>query len=114
MAAAPYPASPGWKARTTSQAAAEAITPRAKTLREKVLESIRNCPASADEVAAKLGETVLATRPRLTELSALGLIADSGLRSTNVSGRKSIVWISCAGEQATSPSERTDMGGSSR
>lgn len=87
-----YPHKPGAKKRETSFAAAEAMAPRAGTLREQVLEEIRRCPATPDEVAQRLKVTVLATRPRVTELSKLGLVVDSGSRRKNSSGRTAIVW----------------------
>lgn len=88
-----YPAVPGWKARDTSRAAAEA-TP-AQLLRGKVLAEFKRyggCWLTADEVAERLGLSVLSVRPRVCELSALGSIYDSGERRKNASGRSAIVW----------------------
>lgn len=87
-----YPEAPGFKRAGTSEDAARAIAPRAKSLREQVLEEIRRCPATPDEVAKRLKVTVLATRPRVTELQNLGLVVDSGQRRRNDSGRTAIVW----------------------
>ena len=39
-----------------------------------------------------LGESVLAIRPRFSELRALGQITDTGARRINDSGRSAIVW----------------------
>jgi predicted ArsR family transcriptional regulator len=91
-APARYPRAPGFKARETSKAAAEAITAMVGTLRERVLAEIKRKPSTPDEVAARLGITVLAARPRVTELSKLGLITDAGERRKNDSGRTAIVW----------------------
>lgn len=94
LGGAPYPASPGYKEPTTSKEAAAKMRGRAKTLRERALEAIRGAPAgmTADEVAQGLGETVLAVRPRISELNAEGSIYSSGVRRTNLSGLKAKVW----------------------
>ena len=91
----PYPASPGYKEPTTSQAAAKAVRGRAMTLRIRALKAIRDAGGAgltADEVAEKLGESVLAIRPRITELTLEQSIRDSGLRRANASGVKAKVW----------------------
>lgn len=81
----------------TSQAAAEAISADAPRLRELVLDEIRRAGRShgltADECARRLRRSVLAIRPRFSELLAAGLIRDSGARRSNVSGRGAIVWV---------------------
>lgn len=88
-----YPASPGAKAAGTSTEAAEAMRPRAHILRAKVLACLRqHGPLTTDECAGMLGETVLAVRPRFSELRALGQITDTGDRRVNDSGRRAAVW----------------------
>jgi predicted ArsR family transcriptional regulator len=87
-----YPRAPGWKRRATSREAAEAMKERAPTLRDRCFSSLCQSPKTADEVAAELGSTVLATRPRIAELVAMGCLKDSGLRRNNASGRPAIVW----------------------
>lgn len=89
---ATYPDAPGYRRRATSKAAAEAIAPRAVVLKELVLAEIKRKPGTADEVASRLRQTVLAVRPRCTELGKLGLVVDAGIRRSNVSGRSAIVW----------------------
>lgn len=89
---APYPASPGYKTGGTSRAAAEKIRPRAPTLRDKVLEMLKADALTADECAERLNVTVLACRPRLSELSRMGLIYDTGLTSKNASGVNATIW----------------------
>jgi hypothetical protein len=49
-------------------------------------------PLTADEAAAKLGESVLSIRPRISELRARGLIAPTGERRRNASGMRAMVW----------------------
>lgn len=78
---------PGYKEGTTSRDAALAVAGRAETLREKSLDALRKMPLTADEVAMLLDESVLTIRPRLTELRKAGLIARTGDRRQNNSGK---------------------------
>lgn len=87
-----YPYQAGWKKRGTSRAAAHAIKPHALTLRDRVLALLQADALSADECAAKLGETVLSVRPRLSELLKQDKIYDTGLTSKNASGIKASIW----------------------
>lgn len=87
-----YPHSPAYSIGSdTSFAAAESVD--ANTLRAKVLDALEQYgPLTADECAAKIGASILAARPRLSELKALGKITDSGLRRQNASGRSACVF----------------------
>jgi len=88
-----YPRAAGAKARDTSHDAAHAITPAAPLLRDQCLAVIRSSRGlTADEVAGRLGLSILSVRPRITELARLGQIRDSGTRRPNASGRTAIVW----------------------
>lgn len=88
-----YPQIPGSKRQDgTSFAAAKAMSPVAPTLRDSVLAVLRQRNATADEVAAAIGKTGLATRPRLSELSAAGLIVETSDRRPNASGKSAAVW----------------------
>jgi hypothetical protein len=89
-----YPHQPGFKARGTSEAAAEHMKTEAPTLREACLIAIQHAryPLTADEVAGVLNKSVLSIRPRVAELAAKGLIVDSGTRRENASGRDAIAW----------------------
>ena len=87
-----YPHAPGAKARETSFEAARAIKPAADRLRRLTLDALRQCPMTADEVAAYLGLDKLSIRPRCTELLAMGKIIETGLRRKNASGRSAAVW----------------------
>lgn len=89
-----YPYRPGHKKRDTSRAAAKAIEDRAPTLRDQCLAifSYFCVDATADEVAEKLDKSLLAIRPRITELARMGLITDTGQRRENASGKMAIVW----------------------
>jgi hypothetical protein len=89
-----YPAAPGFKERGgTSQEAAEAIEPRANTLRAKALAALELRALTPDEIADALGESVLAIRPRVTELFNLGRIEWTGEKRTNASGMRAKVWF---------------------
>lgn len=88
-----YPNSPGFKVPGTSQEAAFAIKGRSDILRANCLKALSMIgPHTADETADRIGESVLAVRPRFSELLALGLIEDTGIRRPNASGRNATVW----------------------
>lgn len=87
-----YPRAPGFKKRETAARAALAMVPRALSLRQAALEILRTGTFTADEVAAKLDKSILAIRPRLSELAATNQIFDTGARRQNDSGHKAIVW----------------------
>lgn len=88
-----YPNDPGFKSTTTSQLAGVSMSGRAKTLRSKALDTlIDHGYLSADQIAFVLGESVLAIRPRISELKALGQVEDSGRRRLNLSGKPAIIW----------------------
>lgn len=90
-----YPLSAGFKERTTSRDAAKAIEARgrARNLRARILALYASGRhLTADECAAVLNESVLATRPRITELQQLGLIEKAGERRPSSTGTSSHVW----------------------
>ncbi len=91
----PYGGTPGYKAPGTSRAAAVAMKSSAGDLRGRVLAALQAAPAglTADECATDLGIDRLAIRPRMSELVALGLAADSGQRRKNVSGKSAQVMV---------------------
>jgi len=78
--------------RDTSLDAADAMADRAPILRARVVNVLATGDFTADEMAAKLGESVRAIRPRVTELAKVGRVVDSEARRKNASGRKAIVW----------------------
>lgn len=88
-----YPDAPGYKDRDTSREAARSMYPDASRLRQMCLMALRReVEATADEIAAVLDLSVLTVRPRFTELSKSGAIADTGFRRKNESGRSAKVW----------------------
>jgi len=90
-----YPDAPGHRHVDTSIEAAAEIANRAHTLREECMDMIKASPdgLTADQVAARLGESVLSIRPRITELKKTGRIVDSGRRRKNHSGRRAAVMV---------------------
>ena len=87
-----YPDEPGWKARDTSCEAARGVSSAALTLRERVLAAIKIAAGTPEELADRLDVPVLNVRPRCSELSAKGLIHDTGARRRAMGGRNAIVW----------------------
>ena len=82
-----YPTSPGWKRTETSRDAARATVGRAASLQADCLEVLRkHGPLTADEIAERLGESVLSIRPRLSELKELHAVIATGERRKNKSG----------------------------
>lgn len=72
---AEYPNAPGYKEDTTSKDAAKAMGISASRLRADLLTLYQTAwPAgmTADEAATKIGRTVFAIRPRITEMRKLG------------------------------------------
>lgn len=96
--AAQYPqrAGSGFKERTTSrEAGAQMARAGAAALRERVFQAIRASGAAgltADQAASAVGATVLAVRPRVTELFKLGQIERTGARGKNESGMSAACW----------------------
>ena len=94
---APYPASPGYKEPTTSRAAARAASSRSDEVRERVYAAILAAGPdglTADEAAARIGESILSVRPRMTELGPLHArrVEKTGARRRNESGCSASVW----------------------
>ena len=84
-----YPSAPGYKVEGPSREAARKIAPRAGSLRAKVLNYYTtNYPRNftADEIAKALNLSVLSSRPRLSELRALGWLEETAERRPNESG----------------------------
>jgi hypothetical protein len=92
-----YPLTAGFKEESTSEDAALAIeqTGRAELLRHRAMEAIKASifGFTADQAAEYMSESILAVRPRVSELYKRGLIKDTGLRRKNVSGVKAKVWV---------------------
>jgi hypothetical protein len=90
-----YPSAPGWKEPTTSHVAARVISGKAAMLRDRVFCAIISAGTrglTPDEAAATLGKTVLAVRPRFSELSKMGRIVPTGARRPNESNLLAKAW----------------------
>lgn len=82
--------------RDTSRAALESIAPRVERIQGLALLAVREAGdpgLTADEVAQRLKLSVLAVRPRITELNKLGQIKATDRRRRNASGRLATVWV---------------------
>jgi hypothetical protein len=101
-----YPQVPGAKAEGTSREAAVRIAPLAGRLRRLALAeygSAGDRGLTADQCANLLGESVLAVRPRVTELRAAGMIEPTSERRANDSGMAATVLaITSMGREALS------------
>ena len=98
---ATYPEVPGVKTHETetSQQAANSIKPTAATLRDKCYAALKGAAMTSDEVAENLSMSILAIRPRISELNAMRKIEATVFRRKNASGKKAVVW--CAVQTAT-------------
>lgn len=78
----------------TEREAAVRIASKVVGLRRKVLEALANCTqgATGEQLAAIIDEWLYSVKPRLTELSRMGLVEDSGERLVNSRNRREIVW----------------------
>lgn len=90
-----YPAMPGSKGTGTSALAAQAMSGSAAIIRDRCMAILRDSSdgLTADEVAARLGASVLTVRPRISELKRLGSIVDTKRRRRNASGNTAAIWI---------------------
>lgn len=88
-----YPESPGSKGLDgTSQSAAKAIAPSANTLRRKALATLATLGSATPlEVTSSAKAHPSQLQPRFSELKAMGLIAATGERRRNPSGKMAAV-----------------------
>ncbi|WLA86877.1 hypothetical protein [Bradyrhizobium elkanii] len=82
-----YPNTPGSKGGGASKDAAKKVVTRAAKLRIAILElMLKGYRLTADEIAAQLRESILAIRPRVSELVTKGDLIKLKDRRKNVSG----------------------------
>ena len=95
-----YPHDPGFQNTDTSKNAASSMKDKAETLRIQSYKAIKTSRSglTADEVAFSIRKSILAIRPRITELKMQGAIIDSGIRRENSTGRNAAVFIINAGQ----------------
>ena len=93
-----YPNTPGWKALGPSAIAAKAISPHAKTLRERVHKFLLNHPpvgVQRRRDCQRAGRnSIFEIRPRVSELHKFELIEQAEVRTKNASGMTATCWRS--------------------
>lgn len=90
-----YPDAPGHRGVETSIEAGESVAPKIGRLQRITLDVIAGMRAhgrTSDEAAEACGMDRWSIQPRVSELRKKGLIADSGQRRRNVTGKQAIVW----------------------
>jgi hypothetical protein len=96
-----YPNKPGSKGGGASKDAAEKITSRAEVLRTNIAVMMqKGYRLTADEIAARMKESVLAIRPRISELVKQNILVKTGDRRTNISGMTAHVLRHWSSEKA--------------
>ncbi len=91
-----YPHAPGHRVGGASKAAAEAMKVRAPSLKARALAAIVAAypdGLTPDECAAMARSSILAMRPRLSELYAEGRVLKSQRTRTNASGLEAHVYV---------------------
>ena len=86
-----YPDVPGYKKRGTSSKAADEMRGPSPTLRQYAFNMLQTGEYTADEIAASMGCSPFAMRPRVSELHAEGVIEETGKRRMNTSGKEADV-----------------------
>lgn len=91
-----YPNAPGFKGERggPSETAARKVTTHANTIRGRVLAEYQTIASgmTADEMANRLGLSILTVRPRVAELHRQGELEPTPTRHKNVSGMTATVW----------------------
>ncbi|MBA4753618.1 MAG: hypothetical protein H2050_02145 [Sphingobium sp.] len=93
-----FPYAAGFKGSAdTGREAAEAINKKLGRLQRLVHGAVKGrgrYGLTAEEAAGILNMDRVSVQPRLSELKAMGLVKDSGLRRVNPSSRKrAVVWV---------------------
>ncbi len=91
-----YPTGPVVQQPDTSRAAGETVAPTLRDRQRAVLVALDrrgDAGATADELCVDLGLTRNSVAPRLTELSHLGTVRDSGLRRKTPTGSSAAVYV---------------------
>jgi hypothetical protein len=84
-----FPTTPGFKGCIeTGREAADAFAPKLGRRQAEVIAALANGPGTAEEIAARTGRHWYVVRPRVSELKALGLCADTGERVPSAFGGK--------------------------
>lgn len=97
-----YPFTPGFKgAVETGREAAEAFAPKLAGRQAEVLADLEaHGPSTAEQIADRTGRHWFHVRPRISELRAMGLVADTGARfETGLGGKTHQVRLTTAAER---------------
>ena len=105
---------PAQRHSDTSVAAAEAIKPKAASLREQVYQHILKKSdwdgVTDEEISENLEISGNTIRPRRVELVAEGRVVDSGMRRKTRSGRMAAVWVVKSDESVDCPDYDYELG----
>jgi single-stranded DNA-binding protein len=97
-----YPEIAGQKEYTTSAEAADKLNKsgRSHILRARIAQYFwEGNEGSPDQVAEAMGESILAVRPRVSELHVSGFIERTGKRHTNESGMSANIYRLATAEE---------------
>ena len=97
-----YPHTLGAKDHDTGREAAIHYAPKAITRRDQVRTALLAGPATAEEIGQRIDLHWYLTRPRLSELKAMGEVVQTGQRGEGALGGSVNVW------RLTTASERAD------
>jgi predicted ArsR family transcriptional regulator len=98
---APYPDEAGFKGSASGPGADNARYYSAQVTgrRRQVLGGLDVGPGTAEEIAVRVGLHWYLTRPRLSELKALGLVIETGERGTGALGGSVSRWRLTSSEE---------------
>jgi predicted ArsR family transcriptional regulator len=99
MSETSYPHRAGFKDDGTGKEAAEAYGDKAVTNRSAVLIAVERKPGTAEQIGERIGLHWYLTRPRLSELKAMGLIVKTGERGKGALGGAVNVWRATTAEE---------------
>ena len=108
-----YPNEPGFKGAPngTGALAATRYAPQVKGRRAQVLEGLEAGPATAEQLGERIGLHWYLTRPRLSELKALGFVTETGERGRGALGGEVNVWrLTTAAERSEFTDAATAIG----
>ena len=94
-----YPDGPGYKDEGPGREAAVAYSGKARTHRQQVLEALHQGPGTAEEIGERIGLHWYLTRPRLSELHALGQAMKTGERGRGALGGSVNRWRIATSEE---------------
>jgi predicted ArsR family transcriptional regulator len=94
-----YPIAPGFKDKGPGREAAERYAPQVGRRQAQVLGGLDAGPATAEEVGDRVGLHWYLTRPRLSELKALGLVVETGERGRGALGGSVNRWRQTTSEE---------------